>query len=752
MATTTDPTTAADAYERFFAEKLWELVPSYHKHEDGIADRPGTLRAFIELCAEQAALLRRGHDRLWDDAFIDLCDDWAVPYIGDLVATRMVSALNKRGRRVDVAKTIYYRRRKGTPRVLEELIADITGWEGKVVESFRFLGRCWHRLDPALDERVAPAVGWADLRSVRRAEQADGPWDPFAHTADVGKSHGRNGRWNIPKVSFHLFRLAAITLRGVTPFARADAGTFTFDPSGRDAQLFIPRHRDAQYPWDEWESAAPWEVPAPMGCRILGHAEYLIDKVLIAALLAAGVPASAVAELGPVVGQLFPTEDALHDHLLTLTAPTVATLTAAGNFDRLRAGALIAVCGKAALWPHAVEVVPTPSAPGPSSPVRRERVAAAGLGDWTLTAANVDALVDPNRGRFKLLTPPAAPAGVRVTFAYGFGGSIGAGGYDRRGDVADVPDVVVPAAPPVGGLIDAATFPVDLGTGNLVGVVEIPDSATYGVTGNPSDVESLVVQAANFERPYVRLTGPWTFTAAAGVEATLVIEGLWIGASAAAAIVLEGAWKQVIVRHATLDPGGLTGDGATLPAVRIQVNGQIDELQIAASIAARVELGPAGVLDSVVVTDSILDARQATGIAVALPRGGLDLRRTTVLGGLRVERLYASEALITGAVRVTDTQSGCFRFSSAPPKSRLPHPYRWVHWNGGPVFASTRFGDAGYTWLADAAPDALRRGGEHDVEIGASSAVLNPIKEESLLKKIEEYLPFGLMPTFIRET
>src|SRR5688500_10387815 len=117
---------AADGYDRVYKEKPWELIPSTHRHEDGIAEAPGTLRAFVELIAEQAALLRRSQDRLWDDAFIDLCDDWAVPYIGDLVATRMVSALNRRGRRVDVAKTIYYRRRKGTPRVLEELIADIT--------------------------------------------------------------------------------------------------------------------------------------------------------------------------------------------------------------------------------------------------------------------------------------------------------------------------------------------------------------------------------------------------------------------------------------------------------------------------------------------------------------------------------------------------------------------------------------------------------------------------------------------------
>ena len=139
--------TADDRFELYYIEKLWEWIPSLYRHEDGIAERPGTLRALVELIGEQVAVLRRSHDRLWDDAFIDLCDDWAVPYLGDLVGTRMVSALNRRARRVDVAKTIYYRRRKGTPRVLEELIADITGWDGKVVESFRGLARAAHHRD-----------------------------------------------------------------------------------------------------------------------------------------------------------------------------------------------------------------------------------------------------------------------------------------------------------------------------------------------------------------------------------------------------------------------------------------------------------------------------------------------------------------------------------------------------------------------------------------------------------------------------
>ena len=130
--------------------------PAAYRDEDG---DDGPLRALVEVLAEQAAIVRRSTDRLWDDEFIDLCDDWAVPYLGDLVGTRMVSALDQRGRRVDVANTIYYRRRAGTLAVLEGLTADITGWEGTVVEEFRDLLRHPHGLDSRPAATGAPAPG-----------------------------------------------------------------------------------------------------------------------------------------------------------------------------------------------------------------------------------------------------------------------------------------------------------------------------------------------------------------------------------------------------------------------------------------------------------------------------------------------------------------------------------------------------------------------------------------------------------------
>ena len=754
---------ANDGYERYYQEKLWEMLPAIYRHEDGIAERPGTMRAFIELIAEQAAVLRRSHDRLWDDAFIDLCDDWAVPYIGELVATRLVSALNTRGRRVDVAKTIYYRRRKGTPRVLEELIADITGWEGKVVESFRFLGRMRHLLDPPLAELGEPARGWADLRLPRSSEAADGAWDPFAHTADLRKSRGHAGRWNIPKISFHLFRLGAYELSGVQPFARADNTTFTFDPSGRDTQLFMPRQRADGYAWDSWTSARPWEVPAPMGCRILGDAQFVVTEAARAALLAAGTSPGAVSALEPSAGVRWPTEDALRDWLAALPAAISSELLATGNWDRLRALSLVEDCGKTALWPAALEVTPAALLP-----VERERMSAGNLADFAATAPDFDVLVDPVLGRFKLLSgAPATPSAVRVNYCYGFGGgldrklsrveSIGAGGQDRRATVVDSPDRVV--TPGVGAIV-LADLPLLL-SGHVGGVLELFDSATYAVQTDCLDVEQLTIQAGNRARPYLTLSADWVFEAssATGGEGQLTLDGLWIGTRVGASIVLRGAWNTVTIRSCTLDPGGTDVDGATLDPVQIWVEGAIDELRVIGSIAPRIAVrsqNPAdvpGVIDQVRVEDSILDATKCSpDIAIELTPGTVTLRRVTVLGRLDLERLDASEVLSTGLVDVTDLQAGCFRFSSAPSGSRVPHPYRWVKWTGGPVFSSTRFGDPGYAWLAESAPEELRRGAENGSELGAFSAALNPIKEDSLLRKAEEYLPFGLVPIFIRET
>ena len=82
-------------------------------------------------------------------------------------------------------------------------------------------------------------------------------------------------------------------------------------------------------------------------------------------------------------------------------------------------------------------------------------------------SAGLTALIDPDRGRGKLL---GAPGSALVRYHYGFPGDIGAGTYDRARSIVYPPARVVPAG---GG---AVTAPV-LGTS---GSVAITDSDTYG--------------------------------------------------------------------------------------------------------------------------------------------------------------------------------------------------------------------------------------------------------------------------------
>src|SRR3984957_17885053 len=127
---------ADDGYQAYYSGKLWSLLPQIYRTSDPTgtlnpnaqSTTNGPLRELVNRIGAQAATLRRSIDRMWEDQSIESCDDWVVSYIGDLLATNLVSSLDARGQRLDVYNTIYYRRRKGTVAILEEIAANITGW------------------------------------------------------------------------------------------------------------------------------------------------------------------------------------------------------------------------------------------------------------------------------------------------------------------------------------------------------------------------------------------------------------------------------------------------------------------------------------------------------------------------------------------------------------------------------------------------------------------------------------------------
>lgn len=112
------------------AEQLFELLPSVYRLRDAAlagdmpagAGKPpaGPLNALLSIIAEQLESLQDDLDQLYDDQFIETCAEWVVPYIGDLVGARSLYSVTAAtiSTRAQVAKTIRYRRRKGTVKML----------------------------------------------------------------------------------------------------------------------------------------------------------------------------------------------------------------------------------------------------------------------------------------------------------------------------------------------------------------------------------------------------------------------------------------------------------------------------------------------------------------------------------------------------------------------------------------------------------------------------------------------------------
>jgi hypothetical protein len=797
----TDQNNARDEFERYYTEKIWEWIPAVYKDEDGLAARPDVLRSIVKILAQQASIARRSIDRLWDDQFIEVCDDWAIPYLGDLVGARLVHELNRRGRRVDVARTIFYRRRKGTPQVLEILIRDIAGWEGVAVESFRRLARTRHGLDPEPAELEGfvtrtPPGGWAKLTSARGAELVDGAFDEMAHTPDFRQLRGKLGRYNIPKLNFHLFRLLPFEVNLATA-ADFGEGRFTFDPSGRDIPLFRPDQRpDPQH----WRPAREWELPAPIPCRLLGAAQYVITSELIDALSDQGLPAAAASQLARYVGVLFRSEARLRQTIASLSESADILL----KIDPLLGGAITEDSPKARLIPSPVQSDPSAVVVAKGDVldgilVEHQQIASGNLEDWGTSLGMLPdetiLVIDPERGRFWFRTPPNEKVWVPV-YHHGFSGPIGAGTYDRRKSV-----VVEGVTDFDGGALDAQGRELDPGPieGFPIssdGVHQFVNDKTYHPQGDVPTIHDLTVQSANFQRPYVKrivtTATEWIFRAAPKEiiapgepepqenRRLLTLEGLWIGIEAAdaspmpapcppvpAALVLDGVFDRVVIRHCTLDPGGekarIDPDQCqAIPYVRLLVRGNVEELVIDSSIVGPIVedkvSGNSGTIQKLIIRDSIvqsIDPENTPAIETVL--GLVEMQRVTLFGEVRVNRLVASEALIQGLVKVTDNQHGCFRFSATndDPRKRLPpqfesHLFKPAVPNH--FFVSRRFGDPGYAQLSDSAPQEVVRGAENRSEIGAFSGLLNPIKFNDLQAKVNEFMPFGLIAQVVNES
>jgi len=64
-------------------DRLYELVPVIYRMRD--AEQGYPLQAFLRVIAEQVITVEEDIAGLYENWFIETCQDWVVPYIGNLV-------------------------------------------------------------------------------------------------------------------------------------------------------------------------------------------------------------------------------------------------------------------------------------------------------------------------------------------------------------------------------------------------------------------------------------------------------------------------------------------------------------------------------------------------------------------------------------------------------------------------------------------------------------------------------------------
>src|SRR5437899_7558017 len=130
----------------FDLDRLFQLLPAEYRLRD--AGQGGPLQALLQVIAEQVRVVDDDVAQLYANWFVETCDEWVVPYIGDLVGYRLPRELGELGSptsdevrrrlgiafpRKAIADAIGGRRRRGTLALLEDLSAQVAGWPARAV-------------------------------------------------------------------------------------------------------------------------------------------------------------------------------------------------------------------------------------------------------------------------------------------------------------------------------------------------------------------------------------------------------------------------------------------------------------------------------------------------------------------------------------------------------------------------------------------------------------------------------------------
>jgi hypothetical protein len=704
-------------------ERLFQLLPAIYRTRD--AALGGPLRALLSVLSEQVEHVERDIARMYDNWFIETCEDWVVPYLGELVGYAPVAdaglqaephgeeaALRNRflAPRREVAETVALRRRRGTLAVLELLANDGAGWPARAVELFRGVVVAQH-VNFARHRRGVTLVRDADA-----LDRGGGPFDHGTYVVDVRRpaSARTHGRPNLPDVALFTWRLGLHRSSAVLARAREEDGdgVFSFSILGHDAPLFIRPQPELE----PTHVAGETNVPAPLRRRAL--------------------------------------------------AANVRAFYGAGRSFRIWKGAA------------------GDTAPTGENEIDPDKIRVADLTGWYYEPEPNTVVVDPVLGRFAFPMEELPAGDVWVTYHHGFSADMGSGEYHR--DLSEPADARIYAVSHGDGN-DAISAQLARWESERAShphaVIEVRDNGFYSET---LDVElrhgeSLQLRAANGVRPVLNLmerrvarSDPLVIR---GTGGRFTLDGFLV---VGRGLRIQGELECVTVRHSTLVPGwDITCDcePCNPNEASITLREFRGRLRVRQSI-----IGGIHVFDDEVradpaeieLRDSIVDATDPAHPAVGTQRAGIahaavTIVRSTIIGTVWVHAIpLAENSIFLGDVRVARRQIGCMRYCYVAEESRSPRRHRCQPdlvraaavaedtdveaARVVPRFTSRRYGNPGYGQLADACADEIRAGADDESEMGAFHDLFQPQREAILAQRLAEFVPVGSETAVIHGT
>ena len=715
-------------------DRLYELLPVVQRMRD--AERGYPLRGLLQVIAEQVDVIEDDIAQLYENWFIETCQDWVVPYIGGLVGYQPLQSQGQTQAcgdcsgsgtsaeaimipRRDVANTIRYRRRKGTLGVMDDLALAVSGWPVRAIELYRHLA-----LNQNIDSLHADRGRTVDVRNADALDMIGGPFDRTARNVDVRRvnSARATGRGSIPEVGFYAWRLKSYTITRAPAYCyEAEApNCYLFNPLGHDTPLYAnPGAALATDPPDV-------KVPDRLRRRAFESRDVGTGK--------------------PVSGVPYYFGDGRSVMIWT----------------------------------------------GKSRPLDPKRIVPADLSGWSYTPTGKQVAVDVALGRIKFPEDYARSEAIEVSYSYGFSADMGGGEYDRV--IREPEGAIVYRVGPVekfqtiGAAMTQWRADFDGASPNPNAIIEIADSRVYT---EPLHIklakgQTLQLRAANKARPVIQLlhyhTTPTNDLVIEGDEQSwFILDGLVLYGRG---VQVKGDISGVAIRHCTLVPGWGV-DCECNPDRPAEASLELIDaprcLSIESSIVGAIQIARNERKNDPLqlrISDSIVDATATDRPAIAASGNlcadaTLVIKRSTVIGEVETRQIALAEnTIFLGLVTACRRQNGCVRFCYVPFGSRTPARFECQpdmarhavmdRFNAGdfgtdtrdqlllsemlrvePEFNDLRYGKPTYCQLAFACAPEIASGADDEAEMGAFHNLYQPQRAANLRARLSEFTPAG---------